>query len=134
MEDPLGRHYIIELYDCSHTVLDDMKTVRDTLMEAARIAGATIIGEKFHRFSPQGVSGVIVIAESHLSIHTWPELGYAALDLFTCSMDMDIQGALGLLRSSFAPGDMDVHYMERGVLNATKRRAPELLNFAPAAV
>ncbi len=62
MEDPLGQHYIIELYECNHSVLDDLKSVRDTLMEAARIAGATIIGEKFHRFSPQGVSCFVVIA------------------------------------------------------------------------
>lgn len=133
LEDPLGEHYIIELYECEHSVLDDLNTVRDTLMEAARIAGATIIGEKFHRFSPQGVSGVVVIAESHLSIHTWPELGYAALDLFTCSHDMDIQAALGLLKSSFGPQDMDVHFMKRGVLKS-RSKAPELLNYVPAGV
>jgi len=134
LEDPLGQHYIIELYECNHSVLDDLKSVRDTLMEAARIAGATIIGEKFHRFSPQGVSGVVVIAESHLSIHTWPELGYAALDLFTCSHGMDIQAALDLLKRSFQPQDMDVHFMKRGVLKKSRSHAPELFDFVPAAV
>ncbi len=121
MEDPLGEHYIIELYECDHHILDDLQEVTTTMLEAARLAGATIIDERFHKFSPQGVSGVVVIAESHLSIHTWPELGYAALDLFTCSHDMDIDRAMELLKRVFKPGDTDVRYLPRGILNPALR-------------
>lgn len=121
MEDPLGEHYIIELFECNGAALDDLEKVKGTLLQAANIAGATILDDKFHKFAPQGVSGVVVIAESHLSIHTWPELGYAALDLFTCSRNMDIHKALNLLREVFEPGDMDVRFLQRGILHPRKR-------------
>jgi len=122
MDDPLGEHYLIELYNCKNEVLDNLSRIKETLLEAARMAGATIIDERFHQFSPQGVSGVIVIAESHLSIHTWPELGYAALDLFTCSHDLKINRALDLLKEVFEPEDLDVRYISRGILDPARRK------------
>lgn len=118
----LSEHYIIELYGCTEDSLDDFEKIRSTMMSAADIAGATIIDSKFHRFSPQGVSGVVVIAESHLSIHTWPEHGYAALDLFTCNPQMDIQSALGLLRDSFKPEELDVRVVHRGIVDPAQRK------------
>ena len=130
-EDPLGEHYIIELYDCGKNILNDLNSIKVTLLEAARMAGATIIDQRFHKFSPQGVSGVIVIAESHLSIHTWPELGYAALDLFTCSHDMNISKATELLQQVFEPGDMDVRYIPRGILNPGRRRENKMSILEP---
>lgn len=126
MEDPLGEHYLIELYDCENGLLDSLDTVSEAMMEAARLAGATIIDERFHKFSPQGVSGVIVIAESHLSIHTWPELGYAALDLFTCSHDLNINTAMELLKRTFKPGEVEVRYLPRGILNPAFRENSRL--------
>ena len=80
----LGKHVIVEMYDCRPGILNDLEGIRKAMLDAADIAGATIVGEIFHHFSPHGVSGAVVIAESHLSIHTWPEYRYAALDLFTC--------------------------------------------------
>ncbi|MDH5656312.1 MAG: adenosylmethionine decarboxylase [Spirochaetia bacterium] len=130
-EDPLGEHYIIELYDCGKNILNDLNTIKLTLLEAARMAGATIIDQRFHKFSPQGVSGVIVIAESHLSIHTWPELGYAALDLFTCSHDMNLSKAMDLLNQVFQPGDTDVRYIPRGIMNPRRRRETEMSILEP---
>ena len=121
MHRPLGEHYIIELYGCNSNVLDNLEEISSTLLESARIAGATIIDHSFHRFSPQGVSGVVVIAESHLSIHTWPEYGYAALDLFTCNFDMDTDSVFKLLKHSFQPEDIDVRRLQRGILNSTVR-------------
>ncbi len=85
----LGRHILVELYGCDPVNLDDMDSVRKQLKEAAIRTGATVVAEVFHKFSPQGVSGTIVIAESHLAIHTWPELGYCALDLYTCGDHVD---------------------------------------------
>lgn len=124
----LGEHYIIELYGCRKDALDNFKGIEGALNEAARIAGATIIDSKFHRFSPQGVSGVVIIAESHLSIHTWPELGYAALDLFTCNVGMDIHSALNLLREVFEPDEIDARVVHRGIVNPElrKERAADL--------
>lgn len=80
----LGRHVLAELCGCAFDVLDDPEKVKEYMIKAAVFAGAEVRESVFHKFSPQGVSGVVVISESHLTIHTWPELGYAAVDVFTC--------------------------------------------------
>ena len=80
----LGRHLLVELHGCHPETLKKVDAVRDILTSAAKAAKATIVDVAFHEFSPYGVSGVVVIAESHISIHTWPEHGYAAVDVFTC--------------------------------------------------
>jgi S-adenosylmethionine decarboxylase len=80
----LGRHVIAEFYDCRPELLSDPDYIRAVMLQTARVIGATIVAESFHTFSPQGVSGTVIIAESHLSIHTWPENGYAAVDVYTC--------------------------------------------------
>ena len=81
---PLGVHLIVELYGCLRERLNNSAWLDATLVAAASEAGATVVSSSFHHFSPQGVSGVVIIAESHITIHTWPEIGYAALDVFTC--------------------------------------------------
>lgn len=86
----LGRHILIDLQGCPFHLIDDVSLVREVLIDAANRVGAQIINDTFHRFAPQGVSGVIVIAESHLAIHTWPEFGAVAVDLFSCSSAMDL--------------------------------------------
>jgi S-adenosylmethionine decarboxylase proenzyme len=75
---------LLELKGCNKEVLNDIGFLRETLLAAAGEAGAIVLGESFHQFKPQGVSGVVIIAESHICIHTWPEYGYAAADIFTC--------------------------------------------------
>jgi len=82
--DTIGRHLIAEYYDCDRAIIDDVQAVGSHLRAAAEEVGATIVSEAFHRYAPQGVSGTLLIAESHLSIHTWPEVGYVAVDIFTC--------------------------------------------------
>ena len=79
-----GRHLILELSGCSPEIISDLEKVREYMIQAAIKAGAEVRTTAFHRFRPQGVSGVVVIAESHLSLHTWPEYGYVALDIYTC--------------------------------------------------
>jgi len=86
----LGRHLIIEVYGCSFEKLNDAEKLRKVMISAAKRAGATILGDFFHKFNPHGVSGIVVIAESHISIHTWPEYGYAAIDIYTCG-DIDVE-------------------------------------------
>lgn len=80
----IGRHLIAEFYGCDPSVLNNVESIREGMLAAAEVVGATVVGETFHAFTPQGVSGTVVIAESHLSIHTWPENGYVATDIYTC--------------------------------------------------
>lgn len=80
----LGQHLIIELIDCPFELINSVETVEKLMNQTADIMGATIVESRFHNFSPIGVSGVVIIKESHLTIHTWPEHGYAAVDIFTC--------------------------------------------------
>ena len=80
----MGRHCILELYECDQVKLNDEAFIRTTITSSVKIAGATLINLITHSFKPQGVTGLALLAESHISIHTWPEIGYAAIDVFTC--------------------------------------------------
>ncbi|MCP9850604.1 adenosylmethionine decarboxylase [Cyanobium sp. Morenito 9A2] len=82
--DTVGKHCILELYNCNSEKLDDEAFLRTAITTAAKRAGATLLNLITHRFEPQGVTGLALLAESHISIHTWPESGYAAVDVFTC--------------------------------------------------
>jgi S-adenosylmethionine decarboxylase proenzyme len=97
----LGRHILVEVYGCDPQTLNNCDSIQEAMIQAAERSGATICGHSFHEFSPHGVSGVVVIAESHLSIHTWPEYRFAALDLFTCGDDVDPWVAFDHLRKAF---------------------------------
>ena len=94
----LGQHLLVDLYECPASLLNDAERIEAALVEAARAAGATILDAVFHRFSPHGVTGVLVIKESHMAIHTWPEYGFAAVDLFTCGDIIDPRQAGDLLK------------------------------------
>ena len=110
----LGTQLLIDLYDCEQGLLDDQKAVERALVQAARAANATVVETVLHRFSPQGVSGVIVIAESHLAVHTWPEHGYAALDVFTCSGRLDPDRIVEELKRAFSAGRCESRLVMRG--------------------
>jgi len=85
----LGRQMLVELYDCDRDLLNSQEFIRNAMIAAVEKAKATIVASTFHHFSPHGVSGVVVIAESHVAVHTWPEYGYAAVDVFTCGESID---------------------------------------------
>jgi S-adenosylmethionine decarboxylase len=112
----LGRHILVELYDCDKEALNDLELIRDVMVKAAIDCGAVVLGESFHRFSPQGVSGVVVIAESHLSIHTWPEFGYAAADVFTCGTTVNPEIAAEVLIDKLGSKNHSLMEIPRGVL------------------
>lgn len=112
----LGRHLLAELHGCQPDLLKRVDCVRDALVGAARACGATIVDVAFHEFNPFGVSGVVVIAESHLSIHTWPEYGYAAVDVFTCGDVIDPEAAVTYLASRFRCTTPTVVEMKRGII------------------
>ncbi|MCG3198926.1 MAG: adenosylmethionine decarboxylase [Candidatus Omnitrophica bacterium] len=94
----LGKHWIIECYECNPHVINSPERLEEIFLEAAQKAGATIVGSHFHSFEPQGVSGVVVIAESHFSVHSWPEHRYAAVDVFTCGESIDVDRAMEVFR------------------------------------
>jgi S-adenosylmethionine decarboxylase proenzyme len=85
----LGRQILVEYYDCDPDILNDVAAIESILLGATRASQASIISHNFHKFSPHGVSGTVVIAESHVAIHTWPEYAYAAVDIFTCGETID---------------------------------------------
>ena len=110
----LGRHMLLELFDCNVEAFN-LGTVKDALMEAARRAEATIVDVVFHEFNPSGVSGVVVIAESHLAIHTWPEYRYAAVDIFSCGDALKPEVAAAYLVERFAAKRTSVVELRRGI-------------------
>ncbi len=97
--DLVGKHCILELYSCDKLKLNDESFLRTSLEAAAKIAGAQLLNLITHRFHPQGVTGLALLAESHISIHTWPETGYAAVDVFTCGDHTMPEKACELLRN-----------------------------------
>jgi len=114
-----GTHIIVELSDCDAAILSDVDRVSQILVAAAREANAEILQTAFHRFTPQGVSGVVVIAESHLSIHTWPEYGYAAMDIYTCGNHTEPWRACHYAREQFGAKQMLTTEVRRGLPNET---------------
>ena len=113
----LGRHLLAEFYDCEPNILNNVSLIERVMTEAAVLAGATIVQQNFHHFSPYGVSGVVVIAESHLAIHTWPEYGYAAVDLFTCGETVDPVIAHDYLKANLHAKTAFYSELKRGLLN-----------------
>ncbi len=112
----LGLHLLLELKECNPKLLDNLDHVRDSLYGAARGVGAHVIGESFHQFSPQGVTGILSIAESHISIHTWPEFNYAAADIFTCGSAFAPRDAAQILVERFESKAPEITEIRRGLL------------------
>jgi S-adenosylmethionine decarboxylase proenzyme len=117
----LGRHLIVELYGCNTDILNDKEKIEQIMMEAAERAGATIVQKVFHLFNPHGISGVVVIAESHLAIHTWPEYGYAAVDVFTCGSKVDPWKAYEYIKKELEAEHVSIMEMYRGEVPEVKR-------------
>lgn len=110
----LGRHALVDLYECDPALLDDFDYLKTFLTDVAEKMSCTVVQSTFHRFSPQGVSGVIVIAESHLSLHTWPEHRYCALDFYTCDESSPLDRFPELLKEGLKAGRVEVKKHLRG--------------------
>ena len=117
----LGKHILAEFYGCDFEELNNQDNIQVHMRNAAIKAKATIVNESFHKFSPWGVSGVIVIQESHLTIHTWPEYCYAAVDLFTCGKDIDSWNAFEYLKENLKCSNVEFSSLLRGDLDSVKR-------------
>lgn len=111
----LGIHLIVELWDCNFSKLNDSDYIAKVMVEAAEFSGATVLNSVFQNFNPQGTSGVVIIAESHLTIHSWPEHLYAAIDLFTCGSKVDPWKALEYLEKAFEAKEIEIIDFFRGV-------------------
>jgi S-adenosylmethionine decarboxylase len=109
-----GKHYILELYDCPPDALDNEKLIRRLVKEGARAAGTTLLLTTSHRFFPQGLTALGLLTESHLSIHTWPEAGYAAVDLFTCGDHCRPEKACEFLTQALQAGRQELKIILRG--------------------
>ncbi len=113
----LGNHLLVELYNCDIKTINEVSRIEELLLEAVKISGANALNSTFHKFSPHGVSGVVVISESHFSIHTWPEYGYCALDIFTCGTEIKSDLALEYLKEELGAGGISVIEVKRGILD-----------------
>lgn len=119
--EQLGRHILAEFYNCDKDILNDHALIEKYMNEAATEAKATIVKSVFHLFNPWGVSGVVVIQESHLTIHTWPEYGYAAVDLFTCGDEVDPWIAFDYLKEKLKAEKTETQEVPRGIVEKIKR-------------
>ena len=118
----LGKHLLVEFYGCNKKKLNDLKFIEEAMTEAAKESKSTIVQVVFHKFSPHGVSGVVVVAESHLAIHTWPEHGYAAVDLFTCGEETDPWAAFYYLSDKLEAKIRTTLELNRGTMDLPKNQ------------
>ena len=116
----LGTHILVDFYDCNSDLLNDVSFIKQAMYEAAEVAKASIVADNFHMFSPYGVSGAIIIQESHFTIHTWPEYRYAAVDLFTCGDNLDLKNAMLTLKDRFKCVRLEFNNIMRGELREGK--------------
>jgi len=121
----LGRHILVEFYNCDKDVLNNYDLIEEYMNEAAIKANATIVQSVFHLFNPWGVSGAVVIQESHLTIHTWPEYGYAAVDLFTCGEDVNPWVAFDYLKDMIKADKYETTEIDRGVIDKIRAASEE---------
>lgn len=125
----LGRQMTVEFYDCDSHFLADAEAMKALFIRAAEISGAHVVDAMFHAFHPQGVSGVVVISESHFAVHAWPEHDYAAVDLFTCGENIDFDRAITELATGMSCGQWIISSLiNRGILgaNGVERFVPVL--------
>ena len=121
--DSLGTHLLLDLKECNAELLDDVDFIRKVVLTAAQEAGATVVGETFHKFRPIGVTGIVAIAESHISIHTWPEHSYAAADIFTCGTSLTPLRAADLIVKMLECEDVSISDVKRGAAFASASAA-----------
>ena len=128
----IGRHLILEMWGCEN--LNSVEAAEQALREMVTALDVTLLDLKVYPFSPVGITGVAIVSESHLVIHTWPEYGYAAVDLFTCGERRHPEAAVPVLRKHFSPDSIQVMEMTRGQLDVPEGRAvPAMAGSRPPA-
>ncbi len=120
----IGRHLILELWGCNPEAINSIDDISAAMRETIEACGATLLDLRVYPFTPIGVTGVAILSESHMMIHTWPEHGYAAVDVFTCGFHTDPAQAVPVLRKYFAPERIQVMEMNRGLIVEDELPAP----------
>lgn len=120
-EVSLGSHLLVEFFGCDKQSLELERSVGVAMNDAAVESEATVVAQSFHEFKPYGVSGAVIIQESHYSIHTWPEHGYAAVDLFYCGGTVKVHKAVDVLRDRFKPERIKFLVVRRGLKGEVER-------------
>lgn len=120
----LGTHLLVELKECNPETLKSLEKIRSAMVSAAKEAKATIMDISFREFNPFGISGIVVIAESHLTIHTWPEYGYAAVDIFTCGDIIKTEIAASYLIKQLECKNPSIVEMKRGIFSHGNVKLP----------
>ena len=113
----LGRHILLELFGCDPGALNDLEGLERAFITAAERSNATVLKTAFHKFNPHGVSGVVIISESHFTVHTWPEHSYAAVDIFSCGDKMKVDSAIEFLTERFRSERVNSVEVKRGILD-----------------
>ncbi|HVE91208.1 MAG TPA: adenosylmethionine decarboxylase [Actinomycetota bacterium] len=120
----LGRHLIIEMWEAEN--LNSAQALEQGLKEAVAAIDGTLLDVRVVEFPVHGVTGVAIIAESHVAVHTWPEYGYAAVDVFTCNLESDIHAGVAALSRHLLPGRVEVREISRGQIPEDLARQHEL--------
>jgi len=115
IHDPIGHHYIVEASGCDAEIISNVGKVQQILVKAAEISGAKVWSVSFSKFPPHGVSGVVVISESHISVHTWPEYGYGAIDFYTCGQSVEPEKGLNYAVEAFGASTSHITEITRGI-------------------
>lgn len=115
MDIQLGIHYILDISEANSDLLNSKKFIVKSLKEAIRESNATLLDKITYEFTPQGITAVCLLSESHISIHTWPERGYAAIDIFTCGEHCNPKLACDFLISAFQAGVFNLTLIQRGI-------------------
>ena len=115
IHESIGHHYIVEASGCDPEIIGSVAKVQQILVKAAEIAGTKVWSISFNRFPPHGVSGVVVISESHISAHTWPEYGYGALDFYTCGNSVDPEKGIEYAVGAFGASSSHITEITRGI-------------------
>ncbi len=115
IHETIGHHYIVEASGCDPKVIGSIEKVQQILVKAAEVSGAQVWSISFSRFPPNGVSGVVVISESHISTHTWPEYGYVAIDIYTCGKQVDPEKAVVFAVEAFGSSTSHITEITRGI-------------------
>jgi S-adenosylmethionine decarboxylase proenzyme len=114
----LGRHLIFEFSGCDGVLLNDSKRIEEVLVKAAEKSGMKVVGKASHKFGSQGVTSVIILAESHIVVHTWPEYGYVAIDIFVCGSAAQPMRAYEEVLRAFSPKSVSALEVKRGLIRA----------------
>jgi S-adenosylmethionine decarboxylase len=109
----LGDHFICDLSDCDQELLLNPERAADLFTRAVNESGLTIVNKGFYKFNPHGFTCFLLLAESHASLHAWPEFGYCAIDLFTCNLELDILPLVNRLQGLFSANDCAVRRLDR---------------------